>query len=48
VLLLRVLGDLTCDQVAQVIGKSAGAVKALQRRGLETVKRQLQEERGTL
>jgi RNA polymerase sigma factor (sigma-70 family) len=48
VLLLRVLGDLTCDQVAQVIGKSAGAVKALQRRGLETVKRQLQEERVTL
>lgn len=34
VLLLRILGDLTVDQVAQLVGKSPGAVKALQRRGL--------------
>lgn len=34
VLLLRILGDLTVEQVAQVLGKSIGAVKQLQRRGL--------------
>jgi RNA polymerase sigma factor (sigma-70 family) len=33
VLLLRILGDLTVDQVAGVLGRSRGAVKALQRRG---------------
>jgi RNA polymerase sigma-70 factor (ECF subfamily) len=44
VLLLRVLGDLTVEQVAQAIGKSPGAVKALQRRGLAAIKRALAEE----
>jgi RNA polymerase sigma-70 factor (ECF subfamily) len=44
VLLLRVLGDLTVEQVAEAIGKSPGAVKALQRRGLATIKRTLAEE----
>ena len=39
VLLLRILGDLTVDQVADVLGKSTGAVKQLQRRGLEAVRR---------
>ena len=34
VLLLRILGDLTVEQVAQALGKSEGAVKQLQRRGL--------------
>ncbi len=34
VLLLRILGDLTVEQVAGLVGKSPGAVKALQRRGL--------------
>ena len=34
VLLLRVLGDLTVEQVAETLGKTVGAVKALQRRGL--------------
>jgi RNA polymerase sigma factor (sigma-70 family) len=34
VLLLRILGDLTVEQVALALGKSTGAVKALQRRGL--------------
>jgi RNA polymerase sigma factor (sigma-70 family) len=37
VLLLRVFGDLTVDQVAGVIGKSRGAVKALQRRGYAAI-----------
>jgi RNA polymerase sigma-70 factor (ECF subfamily) len=39
VLLLRVLADLTVDQVAVLVGKSPGAVKALQRRGLEGLRR---------
>jgi RNA polymerase sigma factor (sigma-70 family) len=34
VLLLRILGDLTVEQIAQTLGKSSGAVKQLQRRGL--------------
>lgn len=34
VLLLRHIGDLTVDEVAQAVGKSPGAVKQLQRRGL--------------
>ena len=38
VLLLRILADLTVEQVAQVMGKSVGAVKALQRRGLRTLR----------
>jgi RNA polymerase sigma factor (sigma-70 family) len=48
VLLLRVLGELTSEQVAQVIGKTAGAVKALQRRGLEAIKSELERERVTI
>ena len=44
VLLLRVLGGLTVAEVAQVVGKSTGAVKALQRRGLLRVKQALAEE----
>lgn len=34
VIALRVLGDLTLEQTADVVGKSTGAVKQLQRRGL--------------
>ena len=34
VLVMRILGDLTVDQVAAALGRSAGAVKQLQRRGL--------------
>jgi RNA polymerase sigma factor (sigma-70 family) len=41
VLLLRVLADLTVEQVAQVMGRSIGAVKALQRRGLRTLRDRL-------
>jgi RNA polymerase sigma factor (sigma-70 family) len=44
VLLLRVLGDLTVEEVARAVGKSPGAVKALQRRGLAAIKRTLAEE----
>jgi RNA polymerase sigma-70 factor (ECF subfamily) len=39
VLLLRIVGDLSIEQVARVSGKTPGAVKALQRRGLAAVKR---------
>lgn len=48
VLLLRVLGGLTVSEVAKAVGKSAGAVKALQRRGLAGIKRALSEEGVTL
>ncbi len=48
VLLLRVFGDLTVDQVAGVIGKSRGAVKALQRRGYATIALLLEQEGVTL
>ena len=34
VLLLRIVGDMTIDEIATAIGKRVGAVKALQRRGL--------------
>jgi RNA polymerase sigma-70 factor (ECF subfamily) len=39
VILLRILGDLTVEQVAAVLGKTSGAVKQLQRRGFEAVRR---------
>lgn len=45
VLLLRILGDLTVEQVARAVGKSVGAVKALQRRGLTTLRKKMSEER---
>ena len=38
VLLLRLVGDLTVEQVAETMGKSAGAVKQLQRRGISTLR----------
>jgi RNA polymerase sigma-70 factor, ECF subfamily len=41
VLLLRVVGDLSIEDVAKAVGKRPGAVKALQRRGLAAVKREL-------
>jgi RNA polymerase sigma-70 factor (ECF subfamily) len=37
VLLLRLVADLTVEQVAGVVDKSPGAVKALQRRGLAAI-----------
>lgn len=43
VLTLRILGDLTVAQVAQVQGRSIGAVKALQRRGLNRLRRIIEQ-----
>ena len=42
VLVLRIFGDLTVDQVAAVLGKRPGAVKALQRRGLAALRRNIE------
>ena len=39
VLTMRIFGDLTVEQVAAALGKSVGAVKQLQRRGLEALRR---------
>ena len=44
VVLLRILGDLTVDQVAEVVGKSPGAVKQLQRRAFDALRRLLERE----
>ncbi|MGH9185593.1 MAG: RNA polymerase sigma factor [Acidimicrobiales bacterium] len=44
VLVLRLLGNLTVAEVAELVGKTPGAVKALQRRGLQKIKRLLQQE----
>jgi RNA polymerase sigma factor (sigma-70 family) len=43
VLLLRILADLTVEQVATVMGRSIGATKALQRRGLRTLRERLEK-----
>jgi DNA-directed RNA polymerase specialized sigma24 family protein len=42
VLLLRILADLTVQQVAQVLGRSEASVKALQRRGLRALRDRLE------
>jgi RNA polymerase sigma-70 factor (ECF subfamily) len=42
VLALRVVADLTVEQVAEILGKSTGAVKQLQRRGLIELRRLLE------
>lgn len=44
VLLLRILADLTVEQVAGVLGRSVGSVKALQRRGLRALREHLESE----
>jgi len=44
VLLLRLVADLTVEQTSEVIGKSTGAVKALQRRGLAAVRKKLERQ----
>jgi RNA polymerase sigma-70 factor, ECF subfamily len=38
VISLRILGDLSLEQTAEVLGKTTGAVKQLQRRGLENLR----------
>ena len=45
VLMLRIFGDLTVDQVAAALGKTPGAVKALQRRGLDNLRRRVHADR---
>jgi RNA polymerase sigma factor (sigma-70 family) len=44
VLLLRVIGDLSVEEVARVVGKRPGAVKQLQRRGLAAARKHLEIE----
>ena len=44
VVLLRVVGDLSVEDVARALGKREGAVKQLQRRGLATARRHLERE----
>jgi RNA polymerase sigma factor (sigma-70 family) len=44
VILLRVLADLSVDEVAELLGKRPGAVKMLQRRGLATLRRLLEHQ----
>jgi RNA polymerase sigma-70 factor (ECF subfamily) len=46
VLLLRILADLTVEQVAHVIGRSVASVKALQRRGLRTLRNRIEATAG--
>ncbi len=43
VLTLRIVADLTVEQVAEVLGKSPGAVKSLQHRAVAALRRRLQE-----
>ncbi len=48
VLLLRVIGELTVEEVAKATGKRPGAVKQLQRRGLAAAQRELEKRGVTL
>lgn len=48
VLLLRLLGRLTVDEVAAALGRSPGSVKALQRRGFQAIARMVEREGATL
>jgi RNA polymerase sigma factor (sigma-70 family) len=48
VLLLRLVAGLTVEQVADALGRSCASVKALQRRGLAVMRRQLDMEGATL
>lgn len=41
VMVLRIVADLTVEQVAEVLDKRAGAVKALQRRALENLRKKI-------
>lgn len=43
VLVLRIVGDLSLEQTAEAIGRSTGAVKQLQRRGLLVLRDRLQK-----
>lgn len=41
VMVLRIIADLTVEQIAEVLGKREGAVKALQRRALENLRKRI-------
>ncbi len=43
VVLLRLVADMSLEQVAEALGKSTGAVKALQRRGLDALRAELSQ-----
>jgi RNA polymerase sigma factor (sigma-70 family) len=44
VLALRVIADLSIEEVARILGKPAGAIKALQHRALATLRRRISAE----
>jgi RNA polymerase sigma-70 factor, ECF subfamily len=48
VLALRFVADLTLEQVAEIMGRSVGAIKQLQRRGMRTVRAVVAERGVTL
>jgi RNA polymerase sigma-70 factor (ECF subfamily) len=48
VVLLRVIGDLSIEEVARVVGKRTGAVKQLQRRGLAAARKVLEHEQARI
>jgi RNA polymerase sigma-70 factor (ECF subfamily) len=43
VVALRIIAGFSVDETAQILGKSAGSVKQLQRRALESLRRELSE-----
>lgn len=45
VMVLRIVADLTVEQIAEVLGKRPGAVKALQRRALERLRKKIEATR---
>jgi RNA polymerase sigma-70 factor, ECF subfamily len=44
VILLRIVADLSVAEVAEILGKSQGGVKTLQRRGLRALSKTLKGE----
>ena len=48
VILLRILGELTCEEVGKVIGEEVDTVDALQLQGLETLRSELAKEVATI
>jgi RNA polymerase sigma-70 factor (ECF subfamily) len=44
VLLLRIIAELSLAEVARVLGKSVGAVKALQHRGIAAIAKEMSRE----
>ncbi len=44
VVLLRIVGDLSLEQVADALGRSVGAVKQLQRRAFERIRKEISSE----